>query len=218
MTVLSELLFSETRNQEYKDIAESYHNFWTSIENVKKVFESSVTTCILCSSFDVSSIRVLGLYYDSMPFNSITLLDASVVTIMCLAGEANLSSENHIVRNLIEQLHPDMIRNHYFLNLCDEREKSVNDWDVIEMLKSLMLGLKTNTVNLRQFANLTKLLKNVCQGNCNTFINQLDVIEKQQRKKAQFFISEKNKNLTLSKKKKNNTANRIQIVLNFIQK
>ena len=219
MTILSDLLFGETRNQEFKNIAEFYHNFWTSLENVKKVFESPITTCTLCSAFDVSSIRVLGLYYDSMPFNSVTLIDACVVTIMCLAGEENLSVENHVVKNLVEQLHPDVIRNHYFLNLCDEREKSVNDWDVIEMLKSLMLSLKTSSASLRQFANLTKLLKNVCQGKCNTFIcnNQLDVIEKQQMQKAQYFISEKNRNLTSSRKKKNNTCNRIHIVFKIMQ-
>lgn len=221
MTVLSDLLFTDGRNETYKQIVELYHSYWTDTDNVKRILKTPITTCILCSSFDKEKISVLGLYYDSMSVSSVTLLDAAVVTIMCLLEDDQLSLENIALKHLVETLNPDVIRNHYFLNVCCEREKCINDWDVIEILKTLMLSFKTSTVCLRQFANLTKLLKKECLGTCNTFktTSQLDVIENQQRSSTPlFFISQLNKGLTASREKKNNTANRLKIVctvLNF---
>lgn len=215
MTVLSDLLFTDCKNETYKQIAELYHTKWTDVENVKRILKTPITTCVLCSLFNKeNSVSVLGLYYDSMIFSSVTLLDAAVVTIMCLLKDSEFSLESDDLNHLVETLNPDVIRNHYFLNVCCEREKCINDWDVIEILKSLMLSFKTSTVCLRQFANLTKLLKKECVGTCNEFKNnsQLDVIENQQQSTTpMFFISEANKGLAASREKKNNTAERLKI-------
>ncbi len=51
------------------------------------------------------------------------MLDAAVVTIMC-----SLEREDDAL-HYIQLLNPDVIRNHYFLNLCyEEREELLKDW------------------------------------------------------------------------------------------
>ena len=214
MSMISDLLFTDKKNELYETIAKAYHNYWTSIDNVKKILKTPITTCALCSSYENSVISVLGIYYDSMPYNSVTILDASVVSIMCLLNEEQLNIDNESLLACFDKLNPDVIRNHYFLNICNERERCINDWDVIEILKTLMLNLKTNSTYLRQYANLTKLLKKECLGTCNTFITrkQLNVIEKQQNDSGpSYFISERNKDLAEAKSMKNNTSKRIAI-------
>ncbi|MES9879353.1 MAG: hypothetical protein ABW185_00535 [Sedimenticola sp.] len=152
-----------------------------------------------------------------MPFNSVTMLDAAVVTIMC-----SLEREDDAL-HYIQLLNPDVIRNHYFLNLCYEKEKSVKDWDVTEVLKSLMSSLKTESVCLRQYANLTKLLKNECRGTCNTFVTsrKRDAVERRNNAVSlpAFFISDRNKDLMATNENRNNTASRLRIacrILDFI--
>ncbi len=83
-----------------------------------------MTTCALCSSVDKNRISVLCLYYDSMSFNSVTMLDAAVVTVMCSLDEP--CDDDDRVQHYVELLNPDVIRNHYFLNVCYENEKTVN--------------------------------------------------------------------------------------------
>ena len=220
MSMILDLLFTERKNEIYANIAKAYHNYWTSTENIKKILKTPIATCALCSSSDNNMISVLGIYYDSMPFNSVTLLDASVVSIMSLLEEDQLDTENESLLAYFDILNPDVIRNHYFLNMCNERERAINDWDVIEILKALMLSLKTNSTYLRQYANLTKLLKKECIGTCNSFINgnHLNTIEKQQNDSGpSYFISEKNKDLTEAKNKKNNTSKRIAIAHEIVQ-
>ncbi len=99
-------------------------------------------------------------------------------------------------------------------------EKSVNDWDVTEVLKSLMSSLKTDSVCLRQYANLTKLLKNECRGTCNTFVTsrKQDAIERRNNAVSlpTFFISHEHKDLMATKEKRNNTANRIAIACRIL--
>lgn len=220
MTIISDLLFTERKNECYAKIAKAYHTYWISTKNIKKILKTPIATCALCSSFDNKAITVLGIYYDSMPYNRVTMLDASVVSIMCLLKEEHLDTENDSLLACFDSLNPDVIRNHYFLNMCNERERGINDWDVIEILKALMLNLKTNSVYLRQYANLTKLLKKECLGSCNSFItgNHLNIIEKQQNDSGpSFFISERNKGLTEARSKKNNTSKRISIAHGIVQ-
>lgn len=220
MSMVSDLLFSDVKNELYETICKAYHKYWTSTDNIKRILKTPITTCALCSSFDSNVISVLGIYYDSMPYNSVTLMDASVVSIMCLLDEEKLNIDNDSLLVCFDTLNPDVIRNHYFLNMCNERERCINDWDVIEILKTLMLNLKTNSTYLRQYANLTKLLKRECLGSCNTFITrkQLSVIEKQQDDSGpSYFISERNKDLAEAKSKKNNTSKRISIAHHLSQ-
>lgn len=220
MSVLSDLLFRESRNPLYEEMARFYYNYWTSIENVKKILTSPIALCNLCTSAKREAISVLGIYFDSLPFTSVTILDAATVTIMSLLEKDQLSVESKDFQNLVETINPDVIRNHYFMNLCDQKEKRIHDWDAIQILKSLMLHLKASTVNLRQYANLTKFLKNECQGSCNTFINQskLEGIEKRQTNdKPKFFVSDKFRDYERWTQDKDNTPNRFLIAFHILQ-
>lgn len=212
MSILLELLCGNNRNDAYRELAKFYYDYWTKVENVKRLTYTEISTCVLCSSCDQDAIAVLGIYYDSMPFLIVTMLDAAVVTIMSLLKGDELSIEHETFKNLVETINPDVIRNHFFLNKCNLREKSVQDWDVIKILKAMMLHMKTDTVCLRQYANLTKFLKNECQGSCNTFQtqNRLCTIEKQTKDTApQYFVS--NKMVKTWGEEKDNIAKRFEI-------
>jgi len=222
MTVLSDLLFSNTRNSQYKLIAEYYYKYWTDPENIRTIYEVPITTCKLCTLEKDKSIKALGMFYDSLPFHSVTLLDAASVTIMSLLEPECIETIGPEVISYVSILNPDIIRNHFFLNICDEKDKLVTDWDVIEILKSLMLTLKTDTVCLRQYANLTKLLKNECTGTCNTFVSGdlQDILHRQQKSAATaiYFISDTNKLLMSNTQSKENTANRFLILFDIMHK
>jgi hypothetical protein len=219
MSILLELLCRSNRNDAYHKLASFYHDYWTTDENIKRLISTPISTCSLCSLFDRNAIAVLGIYYDSLPFLSVTMLDAAVVTIMSLLREDQLSIEDETFKNLVETVNPDVIRNHFFINSCNLREKSVQDWDVTKILKAIMLHMKTDTICLRQYANLTKFLKNECQGSCNSFLNhsQLEVIEKQHKETApKFFVSEKCKTTKVWSGENDNTAKRLDISCQII--
>jgi hypothetical protein len=220
MTILSDLLFSSRMNREFELVARRYHEHWRLSENIKRIVDRPITTCSLCSSVDEDKVSVLGLYYDSMPFNSVTMLDSAAVTITSLLDQQSDDVRDETLERYIEILNPDVVRNHYFLNLCCEKEKNVNDWDVAEMLKALMLSLKTESVCLRQYANLTKLLKKECHGTCNTFLTskKLDAIKQQKNDGSSpiYFISDRNNELMAIRHKRNNTADRIRIACRIL--
>lgn len=181
--------------------------------------ESKMTSCSLCSNFENEPIAVLGLYYDSLPLTSVSLLDSAVVTIMCLLKEEELHIDNPRFVQFVDSLNPDVMRNHYFLNFCNTKEKSINDWDVTEILKTLMFSLKNGTVCIRQFANLTKLLKHECVGQCNTFKTNdiLGVLEKRLGSNTEFYISDKNTLQMSNYDKGDNTAERFKIACNQLK-
>ena len=222
MTVVSDLLFTDTKNQLYEAVAEHYCNYWNDPTNVRNILKEKNSTCKLCSLSNIDVISVLGLYYDSMPYHTLTLLDAAVVSIMSLANTESIQSIGEEIQVYVTEMNPDVIRNHFFLNVCVEREKTVNDWDVIEILRSMMFHLKTDTVVLRQYANLTKLLKNECMGKCNTFVSKdlQNLIDRHQKDETAsgFFFSEKNKDSLSKKQSKDNTSNRLIILMKVIEK
>ena len=213
MSILPSVLFTSIHNDTYQDICQFYFEYWSMPENISSVMDLKITSCTLCSYFDAESIAVLGLYYDSLPFTSVTLLDAAVVTIMCLLKEEELNTDNPRFLECVKQLNPDVIRNHYFLNFCNTQEKTVNDWDVTEMLRSLMSSLKSGTVCIRQFANLTKLLKQECKGQCNTFKtkHQIDALENISKSEPEFYISDRHRSRIQTFEKCDNTAERFKI-------
>ena len=216
MTVLSDLLFNDSRNEQYLSVAKYYYDFWTLQTNIKRLIDIPITICSLCSGYDKRSIAVLGIYYDSMPFNSVMMLDAAAVTIMTLL---NCVDDLEEIKKLVSVLNPDIIRNHYFMNICSQREKCINDWDVIEILKSLSMQIKNDAVDIRQYANLTKLLKNECLGTCNTYkttYNETMARKQNTDSTPIYFISDEHTSLLQSTDLSNNTHNRIQIVCDIL--
>ncbi len=167
--MLAKLLFSSELNETYKDIANIYHKYWSETDNVKRIFRTPITTCSVCSTYNSNAVSVLGLYFDAMPYHSVTVLDAAVLTIMTILHKDQLLSDNEAAMHIISTLDPDTIKNHYFINVCGQRERVTNDLDVVEFLKKILFGIKTKTTNIRDYANLTKLLKKECIGDCNTF-------------------------------------------------
>jgi hypothetical protein len=220
MTVLTDILFTDSQNQKYREIAQLYYDYWKDPINVQKYLEVPITTCKLCSFQNIDSIAALGLYYDSMPFHTFTMLDAAVVSIMSLFDAYSDESSGNEILSYVANINPDIIRNHFFLNLCSLTEKSVTDWDVIEILKSMMFNFKSDTICLRQYANLTKLLKQECIGTCNTFVLKYfkDAIQKQGRDEvaSKFFMSDKNKYLISKQQSKDNTSQRFTILFDMI--
>jgi hypothetical protein len=215
--MLAKLLFSSELNETYKDIANIYHKYWSETDNVKRIFRTPITTCSVCSTYNSNAVSVLGLYFDAMPYHSVTVLDAAVLTIMTILHKDQLLSDNEAAMHIISTLDPDTIKNHYFINVCGQRERVTNDLDVVEFLKKILFGIKTKTTNIRDYANLTKLLKKECIGDCNTFLNQNQLvnIEKQHRNAGpKFFI--KQQSYTNSSIKQNNTSNRFQIACDII--
>ena len=217
MTVLADILFNNNRNDQYASIAKYYYDFWTLKTNIKRCVDTPITICSLCSDYNKSRIAVLGLYFDSMPLNSVMILDAATVTIMCLLDSVDDLEE---IKKLVSVLNPDIIRNHYFMNICNEREKCINDWDVIEILKSLMMQIKNDAIDIRQYANITKLLKNECLGTCNTYKSTYNAsIERKQSNNTipDYFISEEHKRLLQSSDSSNNTFERIKVVCDIME-
>ena len=213
MSLLPSILFTNIHNELYQKVCQFYYEYWSTPDNIASIMDLKITSCNLCSYFDTQAIAVLGLYYDSLPFTSVSLLDSAVVTIMCLLKEDELNVDNPRFLECVRQLNPDVIRNHYFINFCNTQEKTVNDWDVTEMLRSLMSSLKTGTACIRQFANLTKLLKKECKGECNTFKtkHQIDALEKVLKSEPEFYISDRHRLRLEAHENNDNTAERFKI-------